>query len=170
MSKESPDACQLTQLTLGSHTGTHLDAPAHFYADGRTVDAVELYKCLGRCKVVTGDGEVTGTKICGWTADGTRKLLIKGEIILTEDAAKAIQKAGLDCIGVEGLTVGPFSSPGPVHRILLGAEIVILEGLRMQGVPDGDYFLSALPLKMSGLDGSPVRAVLWTDNEKGIQL
>ena len=93
-------------------------------------------------------------------ADGTKKLLIKGEILLTPESAKVCAEAGLDLIGVESQTVGEKGTQKAVHQTLLSAEIVILEGLVLGEVTQGTYFLSALPMKMEGLDGSPVRPVL----------
>ena len=158
--KQEPDVCQLTQLTLGSHSGTHMDAPRHFFAEGKTIAQVELWKCMGSCKVVNAPQEVDGNTIEEALKDGTKRLLLKGAVCLTEEAARSVKKRGAVCVGVESLSVGPLSAPAPVHRILLEAEIVILEGLDLGGVPEGVYDLYAFPLKMEGLDGSPVRAVL----------
>lgn len=160
MSWENDDVCQLTELTLGSHTGTHMDAPRHFLEDGKDIAEVALEKCMGACKVVEVTGEISGKQMEELLADGTRRLLLKGKQVITEDAARVMAEKSLKCIGVEGLTVGPFSSPAPVHKILLGSEIVILEGLRLDNAAEGEYFLAAQPLKMKELDGSPVRAVL----------
>lgn len=160
MSWENDDVCQLTELTLGSHTGTHMDAPRHFLEDGKDIAEVALEKCMGACKVVEVTGEISGKQMEELLADGTRRLLLKGKQVITEDAARMMAEKSLKCIGVEGLTVGPFSSPAPVHKILLGSEIVILEGLRLDNAAEGEYFLAAQPLKMKELDGSPVRAVL----------
>lgn len=160
MSWENDDVCQLTELTLGSHTGTHMDAPRHFLEEGRDVAEVALEKCVGVCKVVEVTGEISGVQMEEMLADGTERLLLKGKQVITEEAARVMAEKCLKCIGVEGLTVGPFSSPAPVHKILLGSEIVILEGLRLDHAAEGEYFLAAQPLKMKELDGSPVRAVL----------
>lgn len=160
LDQEHPDACQLTEITLGSHTGTHMDAPRHFYRDGKRIDEIDLEKCVGSCKVVEASGEILGTEVEKLLSDGTQRLLIKGDITITLEAAAAMAKAHLKCIGVEGLTVGPISSPGQVHLELLGAEIVIVEGLRMNQVSQGSYQMAILPMKLGGLDGAPVRAIL----------
>lgn len=164
LDKEEPDACQLSELFLGSHTGTHMDAPKHFFKDGKSIEQVNLEQCIGNCKVVEHSGEVTENDVNHWINDGRcERLLIKGDIVITQQAAQRMVEGGVRCVGVEGLTVGPLSSPKEVHCILLGAEVVIIEGLRMGQVQAGDYFLMAQPLKMAGLDGSPVRAVLVED-------
>ncbi|MFR1887757.1 MAG: hypothetical protein ACLS2W_27680, partial [Blautia sp.] len=93
-------------------------------------------------------------------ADGTKKLLVKGDILLTPEAAAVCARAELDLIGVEDQTVGDSETQKEIHRILLGAEIVIVEGLVLKEVPQGEYFLAAQPMKMADLDGSPVRPVL----------
>jgi arylformamidase len=164
LDKEEPDACQLSELFLGSHTGTHIDAPKHFYRNGKTIEQLDLEQCIGRCTVVEYTGEITEKEVDNWLlAGGCERLLIKGEIVITEQAAQKMVDGGVRCVGVEGLTVGSLSAPKEVHCILLRAEVVIIEGLRMKQVQPGTYFLMAQPLKMAGLDGSPVRAVLLED-------
>lgn len=157
---EKGDSCNLTVLTMGSHSGTHLDSPRHFIKNGRDIAALPLEQVMGTCKVVEAFGELSACQIENWLNDGTKKLLIKGEIIVTPASAQAMADLGLGLLGVEGQTVGKDGTQETVHRILLGAELVILEGLRMSQVPAGTYFLAAQPLKMNGLDGSPVRPVL----------
>lgn len=171
---EEPDNCQLSEIFLGSHTGTHLDAPRHFLKDGKDVSRMDLTRCIGACKVVKAvprneierenGREITGEMMEEFLADEPERLLIKGKAIVTEDAARLLVEQGVVCIGVEEITVGPISAPDRVHRILLEKEVVILESLNLQEVPVGNYKLTALPLKMEGLDGSPVRAVLTSDD------
>lgn len=160
MEIEKGDICNLTVITMGSHNGTHLDAPKHFCKGKGGVDTIPLNKCIGICKVAELSGEVTKEMVESLLADGTRKLLIKGEILLTPESAEAMAEKKLDLIGVEDQTVGAGESQKIVHRILLGAEVVILEGLVLKEVKPGNYFLAAQPLKWEGLDGSPVRPVL----------
>ena len=157
---EEPDVCQLTELVMGSHTGTHMDAPRHFFEDGKTIAEVSLNKCIGACRVLETGEHVTREELEAHWQEDTTRLLLKGAKDVTEDAAEYMVEQGVVCVGVEGLSVGPLSAPMKVHKILLGAEIVILEGLDLSEVPQGEYGLIALPLKMEGLDGSPVRAVL----------
>ena len=164
MEKEKPDICQVTRLTIGSHAGTHLDAPRHFVRGGKDTAELSPERCVGPCKVVTARGRITPELVHGWLADGTRRILVRGEIEITPEAAQAMADGGLLCIGVEGLTVGvPGESQVKVHQTLLGAEIVIIEGLRLDAAADGEYLLAAQPLKMKELDGSPVRALLLDD-------
>ena len=157
---EQGDSCQLTEMRMGSHSGTHLDAPCHFIEGGKGTDTMNLSRCIGMCRLVEAEGKITAELVRDWLSDGCRRLLIRGQIEITPEAARAMAEADLYLLGVEGMTVGSFANIAAVHKILLGHEIVIVESLRMGGVPEGDYLLSALPLKMEGLDGSPVRAVL----------
>jgi len=160
LDKEIPDICQLSEITLGSHTGTHMDAPRHFYKDGKCIDQIDLDKCVGICKVVEADGVITVDEMDDLLKDGTQRILIKGNIEITIDVAKILTHRKIKCIGVEGLTIGPLSAPKEVHLELLGQEIVMIEGLRLADVKPGKYILAAQPLKLGGLDGSPLRAIL----------
>ena len=110
--------------------------------------------------MIKAEGVIGKEEMEALLADGTKKLLIKGEILLTPESAKVCAEAGLDLIGVESQTVGGKGTQKAVHQTLLSAEIVILEGLVLGEVTQGTYFLSALPMKMEGIDGSPVRQVL----------
>jgi len=160
LDKEIPDICQLSEITLGSHTGTHMDAPRHFYKDGKCIDQIDLDKCVGMCKVVEADGLMTVGEMDDLLKDGTQRILIKGNIEIPLAVAKVLTHRKIKCIGVEGLTIGPLSSPKEVHLELLGQEVVMIEGLRLTDVKPGNYILAAQPLKLGGLDGSPLRALL----------
>lgn len=157
---EKGAACNLTILTMGSHNGTHLDAPKHFCKGKGGVETIPLEKCMGICKVAEVSGKITKETAKQLAEDGTKKLLLKGEILLTPEAAEVFAEQKLDLIGVESQTVGEGEGQTLVHRALLSAEVVILEGLVLKEVKPGTYFLAAQPLKMEGLDGSPVRPVL----------
>lgn len=159
--------CNLTVLTLGSHNGTHMDAPKHFVAGGKDIASVPLEKCVGPCKVVLHSGLLTAEDARRMTADGTKRLLIRGEIEITPEGAQAFAEQGLWFLGVEGMTVGGKTTGVAVHRALLSTEIVILESAVLSGVSEGGYFLSCAPLRMEGLDGSPCRPLLIDLEEKG---
>lgn len=159
---ENGDACNLTSMSLCVHNGTHLDAPYHFYKDGTTIEKMNLERCFGKCHVIELSGEIDGKTMKAAIPNGAERLLIKGEITLTVEAAKAITEADLLLIGVEGITVGPMESPKAVHLVLLGNETAIIEGLVLSDVPCGEYLLSALPLKLGSCDGAPCRVALMT--------
>ncbi len=159
--KPYPDSCQLSRLTIGSHNGTHLDAPRHFNKNGLDVSEVDLYRCVGSCKVVEGKRKISAKQIEDYLKDGTKRLLIKGaETIISRECARAAVKNGLYCLGVEGMSVGLPDDEWGVHQELLNSNVIILESLYLKEVKAGNYFLAAQPLKMSNLDGSPIRAIL----------
>ena len=161
LKKPYPDSYQLSRLTVGSHNGTHLDAPRHYYKNGLDVSEVDLYRCVGPCKVVQGKGELSPRQVEEFLQDGTKRLLIKGEgSVISWECARAAVRCGLYCLGVEGMTVGLPESQEEVHLELLGSQVVILESLCLSGVQCGNYFLAAQPLTVRGLDGSPIRAIL----------
>lgn len=143
-----------------AHNGTHLDAPFHFYKDGKTVDQLDLSKVIGEAKVVSFDGDLTEQDIDRICGDAPKRLLLKGKAVVTLKAAKAMNRHGICLVGVESQTVGPEDSPREVHLELLGKEVVLLEGLRLANVPDGTYLLNAAPMNLGGCDGAPCRAVL----------
>lgn len=159
--KPYPDSCQLSRITIGSHTGTHLDAPRHFNKNGLDVSEVDLYRCVGPCKVVQGKGRISAKQVEDFLKDGTKRLLIKGEnTIISRECARAAVRHGLYCLGVEGMSVGLPEDEWGVHQELLSSNVIILESLCLEKVESGNYFLAAQPLKMGGLDGSPIRAIL----------
>lgn len=161
--KKVPDICQVTELTMGSHTGTHLDAPLHFIPSSRDVAQIDLGKCIGKCQVIEYNGMLTKAVISPVITAEVKKLLFKGDVKIGIDMAMYLKEIGIECIGVEMGTVATGEEQADVHRILLGAEIVIIEGLNLSHVDEGEYFLFACPLRMAGVDGSPVRAILCRD-------
>lgn len=145
-------ACNLTDISMCTHNGTHIDAPAHYLEDGKNIDQLPLDIFIGTATVT--EGVPTKEK---WAAlSQPTRLLIKGNQELTETEATLLSNSNLQLIGVEPQSVG---SP-EVHRILLKAGIVLLEGLVLSHVPEGQYTLIAPPLKLGGLEGAPCRAVL----------
>lgn len=159
--------CNLTVLTLGSHNGTHMDAPKHFVAGAKDIAQVPLEKCVGPCTVASHTGRLEAEDAQKLLRGGVQRLLIRGEMEITVEAAQVFAASGLWFLGVEGMTVGGPETGADVHRTLLSAEIVILESAVLDGVPDGTYFLSNAPLRMQGLDGSPCRPLLIDFEEKG---
>ena len=157
----------LTSLHMCAHNGTHVDAPFHFIADGATIEQMPLDKMIGPAFVVAADGEVTESvakeilkKANSADKEAARKLLIKGRGVVSAEAAEVFAQAGVDLIGVELQSVGPVDAPMAVHKVLLGAEVVLLEGIRLGEVKEGVYILNAAPISLGGSDGAPCRAVL----------
>ena len=164
---EKGDLYNLTAFSMCAHNGTHIDAPFHFLKDGKTVDAVSLDAFVGMAYVAEHNGIVSGDdaaeileKAKEQDPEAAKRILIKGEAEVSSEAAKAFASAGILLLGNESQTVGPEDAPMEVHLILLGAGVILLEGIRLAKVPEGVYFLSAAPLDLSGADGSPCRAVL----------
>lgn len=160
MQVRNGDGCNLTYLKMCTHNGTHMDAPRHFLDEGRAVDELPLKQVMGPCSVVEFDGILDAEQACRIIAGKEKKVLWKGRVVFTEDAARVFAQAGMELTGVESLTVGPEDSPAGVHKTLLGARMAILEGLYLSDVECGEYFLCAQPLKLGGCDGAPCRAVL----------
>ena len=156
------DLYNLTAFSMCAHNGTHVDAPAHFLSDGETVDNLPLHKTVGDCVVVSHTGDVTAADVARMLtlAGQSKKLLVKGNATLTLEGAQVLADAGIDLYGNESQTVGPESAPMSVHKCLLGAGVVLLEGVRLAHVPDGAYLLCAAPLNLGGADGAPCRAIL----------
>lgn len=157
----------LTSLHMCAHNGTHVDAPFHFIADGATIEEIPLDKMIGPAFVAVADGEVTESvakeilkKANSADKEAARKLLIKGRGVVSVEAAEVFAQAGVDLIGVELQSVGPVEAPMAVHKALLGAEVVLLEGIRLGEVKEGVYILNAAPISLGGSDGAPCRAVL----------
>ena len=162
LSTAAGDVCNLTALKLCAHNGTHIDAPFHFLCDGKTVDRLSLEAFVGECYVARHNGDVTdgdAQRILS-SAKGVRRILIAGDATVTAPAARVFAESGILLLGNESQTVGPHDAPMEVHLILLKKEIVLLEGVVLQSVPDGFYFLSAAPLNLGGADGAPCRAYL----------
>lgn len=161
------DVCNLTALRLCAHNGTHIDAPYHFLPDGKTVDALPLDHFIGPCFVAAHEGDLTADhataildRACAVSRESARRILIKGQATVTEAAARVFADTDVLLVGNESQTVGPEVAPMAVHLILLGAEVVLLEGIRLGHVPEGGYMLNCAPLNLGGGDGAPCRAIL----------
>lgn len=168
----------VTALELGSHTGTHVDAPSHFFDGARTVDRLDLDRLNGSARVVRIPDEVMAigeSELRAAGIEGETRLLLRtrnGELLdrdgfveefvhLTPDGARYLVAAGVELVGIDYLSVEAFDAEEPeAHRVLLEQEVVIVEGVDLRDVPDGRYDLLCLPLRLAGLDGAPVRAVL----------
>ena len=166
-SMEKGDPYNMTAFSMCAHNGTHVDAPFHFIADGKTVDAVGLDAFVGKAFVAEHEGPVSGNdaarileKAKALDPEGAKRILLKGKAVVLAKAAKVFASAGLLLLGNESQSVGPLEAPEEVHRILLGANVVLLEGICLSKVPEGVYLLNAAPLNLGGSDGAPCRALL----------
>jgi arylformamidase len=168
-----------TALSLGSHSGTHIDAPAHFIAGGRTVDMLDLSSLIGNARVVdlSGEGPVLQPRHFASCPEGTVRVLVKTSYSgqqafvphyphLSLEAAQYLVSRGVRTIGVDTPSVEAFDGDGSLHRLLLEQETVIIEMLDLSAVQEGDYFMMALPLRLRDLDGSPARVVLGAGSDE----
>lgn len=178
------DAANVSLLHFGAHSGTHVDAPAHFIAGGAKVEALALESLLGRATVVEVPTDMTsidGDFISGNCNRSTERILFKTRnssfwnspeegfrtdyTYLEPDGARRLIEMGIKLVGIDYLSIERFKSDGAeTHRILLSNDVVILEGLDLRNVPAGRYELFCLPLRIaagSG-DGAPARAILRT--------
>lgn len=174
------DTANVSQIALGCHTATHVDAPNHFIEGARRVHELDLNKLVGPCRVVEVPSDVTAIEPqhVGDIA-GIQRVLFKTKnsefwstpedgfrtdfAYLVPETAKLLADAGLVLVGIDYLSIEKSGSPGhPVHVTLLEKEIVILEGLDLRAIVPGDYDLVCMPLKYDGGggDGAPARTML----------
>ena len=161
------DVCNLTALHMCAHNGTHVDAPYHFINGGKTIDQVDLERFIGYAYEAEHEGDVTeedAKRILSEAGEcdpeAAKRILVKGDTTMTAAAAKVFVDAGILLYGNESQTVGPLEAPMEVHLIMLGAEVVLLEGIRLSEVPVGKYLLNTAPINLGGADGAPCRPVL----------
>ena len=166
-SMEDGEVYNLTALHMCAHNGTHIDAPFHFVPEGKTVEGIPLEAVVGMAYVAEHHGVVTGEdamkileKAKNQNPESAKRILLKGDVEVSLEAAKIFASAGILLLGNEPQTVGPQDAPMAVHLALLGGNVILLEGIRLEAVAEGVYFLNAAPLNLSGADGSPCRAVL----------
>lgn len=173
------DGCRTTQLTLCSHTGTHMDAPAHLLRDGRSLDEMPMSQFSGRATAldVTSAGPVITAEFLrahhddiycadyvlfstGWESRwGTEGYLEDTFPVPDEEAAHYLASCGLKGVGTDALSVDRLGGPPTVHTILMKADAVILENLCLEKVRGRrDFLFFALPMKFQNADGAPIRA------------
>ena len=165
VSIDKGDVYNMSTLSMCVHNGTHIDAPYHFLNDGNTVELIPLEYFVGTCYVVQRNGELTASDAQNIMLEAkehnaSERILIGGNVIVTAEAAKVFADNDIKLIGNEGVSIGPVDAPMEVHKILLSANVVLLEGIVLKGVPEGVYFLNAAPLNLAKLDGAPCRAYL----------
>lgn len=164
---ENGDLCNLTAFYMCAHNGTHIDAPYHFINNGSTIEKIPLDKLVGYAYVVEHNGDITSKdaeeilqRAKDAQKDAEKRILIKGNAIVTYEASLVFAKANIYLVGNESQTVGPIDAPMMVHKVLLEKEIVLLEGIRLGNVPEGVYILNSAPINLQGSDGAPCRAIL----------
>ncbi len=181
-SMDEGDEANVTKLSAGVHVGTHVDAPRHFIAGGRGVDELPLDVLIGRALVV----ELPAADVISEEAldgagipEGIDRLLFKTRnsnlwatspdvfrkdfVAVDEGGAAWLVDHGVRLVGVDYLSVAPWGKAVPTHQRLLGADVVIVEGLNLSAAEPGSYQLYCLPVKLLGCDGAPARALLGRD-------
>ena len=166
---ENGDAYNMTQVTMCTHNATHIDAPKHFDDDGATIGKIRLSHLYGKCTVVTIDGVLTGEDMEELLPHCKKRLILhgRGNAYLTSSAAQVVAESGLVLIGTDAVCIAAPFDELRTHLELARAGVVVLENLFLEGVQDGLYTLSAFPIKLSGLEAAPCRAVL-IDEGKGL--
>jgi arylformamidase len=173
---ERGDPSTVSRLSLGAHTGTHVDAPVHFIVGGAGVDQVPLDKLVGPAFVVDlGDVECVrldhverldlgpGGRVLFKTGNSKRwqdSEFHAEYASLSLEAATALVKRGIGTVGIDYLSIGDRTHGASTHRVLLEANVCIVEGLNLSAVDPGWYDFVCLPLRVQGSDGAPARAIL----------
>lgn len=176
---EKGDIANDTTINFSVHTGTHVDAPSHFVKDGATVDNLPLDVLIGEVFVadLTDVDVITSEHLAALELPvNTQRLLLKTRnsqlwadgvkefnpdfVAITADAAKWIVKQGIKLVGIDYLSIQRFYDSPETHLTLLKSQVVIIEGLNLTQVSQGEYELICLPVKLTGVEGSPARAIL----------
>ncbi|MBI4302916.1 MAG: cyclase family protein [Chloroflexi bacterium] len=175
---ESGDSHTLSSITMGSHTGTHIDAPLHFLRGGAGVDLMPPEATIGRARIIeirdaesikiselVGQAIRPGERILFKTRNSTQAWqagkFVEDFVFLSEEAARFLADRRVRLVGVDYLSVGSYRGGGSrVHQALLGAGVWILEGLNLSSAKPGRYELVCLPLRLMGGDGAPARAII----------
>jgi arylformamidase len=172
------DVANVSKISMGSHTGTHMDAPLHFVGEGKGLDEMPLDATIGRARVIETDdpesvkpcdlrrhGISSGERVLFKTRNSTRAwrtdAFVEDFVYISQEAARYLAAWQIRTVGIDYLSVGGFLRDGvETHRALLEAGIWVIEGLDLSRVEPGEYDLICLPLKVERGDGAPARAVL----------
>jgi arylformamidase len=174
------DGFTLSVLSLGAHSGTHIDAPMHFIRDGASIDRIPLEPLIGAARVIDipdGVQAINATELNRHQWRGAHRVIFRTRssvrgwmksptfhrdfAYIAPDAAQLLADAGVQLVGIDYISAEQFGSPAPrTHQILLGKGIPIVEGLALERISAGDYDVIVLPLKVAGHEGAPARAVM----------
>jgi len=154
----------VSMITTGSHIGTHADAFNHFLKESDVgIDQMGLSHYYGPCRVLTVP---EATPITRATLEGRinscKRLVLHtgGQSYMTKDAAAYIVENGISTVVTDAWSIAPLDNEIEIHKILLSSNVAVVENVILDGIKDGEYTLSAFPIKIAGCDGAPVRAVL----------
>lgn len=173
------DSANNSEITCGTHTGTHIDAPHHFIEQGAGIDKLSINTLVGPCRIIEvsendrtisrdflevhdikkGERLLFKTKNSFWI-NNNDKNFHEDYVYVDADGARYLVEKGVILVGVDYLSVEGFHIGHDTHRTILGADIVIIEGLNLSAVTPGNYKLIALPIKIKDSDGAPARVLL----------
>ena len=172
------DSYNLLKIQMGSHTGTHIDAPYHFFKNGKSIDQISIDSLIGKVRVllVRNEKVITTNILKGMDLKDVDRILFKTDhsylrdrysrfrssyVHLDIEAADYLANQGVKLVGIDSFSIESFDSKDNLcHKVLLGAGVLILEMLNLRDVDPGDYELICLPLNIFNGDGAPVRAIL----------
>lgn len=161
------DEYNLSAFRMCAHTGTHIDAPLHYDEDGEDIASMRISRFFGKCTVVTVGGILTGKDMEELLPHCHRRLIFhtSGKAFLSVHAARVMADSKIQLVGTDALSIAPPFDEHLPHLELARAGIAVLEGLYLEGIEDGEYTLSAFPLKLGGLEAAPCRAVLMREKK-----
>ena len=172
------DVCNVSHLSLGAHTGTHMDAPLHFIANGKSIDQLPFEATIGPARVIAiaDEESIKPEELRPHRIKAGERILFKTRnseqswgsnqfdeefVYISRDAAQFLAECKVQTVGVDYLSVGGYKRDGvETHHALLGAGIWVIEGLNLAKVKPGEYELVCLPIKLQGVEGAPARALL----------
>src|SRR4029079_5524426 len=177
LSRDHSHTIHVTTIEMGSHTGTHIDAPFHFVEGGRKLDEIPLKDLVGPVSViqVTGVPSITREHLKSLSWKNVDRVFFKTDnsehwndgvfferfVYLEPEAAEFLVQRNLRVVGIDYLSIDPYKSEKhPTHFVLLGRNVIIIEGLNLSRVPPGRYQMVALPLNLQGADGAPTRVII----------
>src|SRR4051812_15265454 len=176
-SRDNSHTVRLTKIEMGSHTGTHIDAPWHFVPNGRRLNEIPIETLVGPATVISINNPISIARadIENLSLQGIERILFKTEnsrhwsetrfyenfVYLEPEAARVLVDHGMKLVGIDYLSIDKFrSEKHPSHFVLLERDVVIVEGLNLSKVNPGPYRMTALPLHLQDADGAPTRVIL----------
>ncbi len=166
---ENGDEYNLSYISMTAHAGTHIDAPKHFWEDGKSITELRLNTFFGKCTVITVKGILTGEHMERLLPYCKKRILFHGdgETFLSHSAAIVLANSRVVLVGTDADSIAPSFDEEKTHRELARAGISVLENLNLSAIKDGDYDLCAFPIKLGGLEAAPCRAII-LEQERGL--
>lgn len=164
-----------SRISMDLHTGTHVDSPLHMINNGKTMETIRMEDLVGQVKVFDMthlEDRITKQDIEGLDIQSDDFIIFKTKnsfddafdfnfVFVAEDAASHLAEIGIKGVGIDSLGIERSQPEHPTHRTLFQHDVIIMEGLRLKDVSEGDYFMVAAPLRIKGTDASPARVLLF---------